>query len=407
MCLTSMVIKKGHSTESILIKITNDILIASDKKTATVLLLLDLSAAFDTVDVNALLHILNVEIGIKDNALRWFSSYLTNRTMRVKINQSFSDVFVLKFGLPQGSVLGHVLFNIYLRSIYKLVESHGFNIKGFADDHQLYVSFVPLFQSHYLGEKINCILNEVTLWMNTYFLKLNAGKTQIIVFGPSSIRNDVTINGIFIDYNNTCIRFRNVVKNLGVFLDSDMSYAHQINSCVSSVFLTIKSISKISSFLSKKEKCTLVCSLVLSKLDYCNSLYYGTNAILLKKLQYAQNCAARLIYKLRKYDHVSDIFTDLHWLPIKSRIIFKILLFVHKSMYSTSPDDINNLLMIESTRTFDLRIVKTNSVYGDRAFSAAAGRLWNPLPRYLKIEPCVEKFKKLLKTHLFNNIGIN
>ena len=76
-------------------------------------------------------------------------------------------------------------------------------------------------------------------------------------------------------------------------------------------------------------------------------------------------------------------------------------------MYSTSPDDINNLLMIESTRTFDLRIVKTNSVYGDRAFSAAAGRLWNPLHRYLKIEPCVEKFKKLLKTHLFNNIGIN
>ena len=275
--------KKHHSTETMLLQIVNDVLIRFEEKSGTILILLDMSSAFDTVDIKKLLGILEQKIMIKGTALKWFQSFLLNRKQKVMVNGKLSEILLTLYGVPQDSVLGPVLFNIYLRSIYKLVESHGFNIKGFADDHQLYVSFVPLFQSHYLGEKINCILNEVTLWMNTYFLKLNAGKTQMIVFGPSSIRNDVTINGIFIDYNNTCIRFRNVVKNLGVFLDSDMSYAHQINSCVSSVFLTIKSISKISSFLSKKEKCTLVCSLVLSKLDYCNSLYYGTNAILLKK----------------------------------------------------------------------------------------------------------------------------
>ena len=138
--------KKGHSTETILLKITNDILIASDKKTATVLLLLDLSAAFDTVDIERLMEILYSEIGVRGTALKWFSSFLKNRTMRVKINDTYSEVFEIQFGVPQGSVLGPLLFNIYIRSIYKHVGLNGFNIKGFADDHQLYVSFCPEFQ---------------------------------------------------------------------------------------------------------------------------------------------------------------------------------------------------------------------------------------------------------------------
>ena len=152
--------KKGHNTETILLKITNDILIASDKKTATVLLLLDLSAAFDTVDINRLIEILYSEIGIRGTALNWFCSFLRNRKMRVKINDTYSEVFELQFGVPQGSVLGPLLFNIYIRSIYKYVELSGFNIKGFADDHQIYVSFCPEFQLLYLGDKIKGVMEK-------------------------------------------------------------------------------------------------------------------------------------------------------------------------------------------------------------------------------------------------------
>ena len=218
--------KKGHGTETILLKITNDILIASDKKTATVLLLLDLSAAFDTVNIEVLLNILKYEIGITGIALQWFSSFLRNRTMRVKINDSFSETVVLEFGIPQGSVLGPILFNIYIRSLYKYVENSGFNIKGFANDHQLYISFLPSFQLHFLGDKIRQIFSLITSWMNCFFLKLNPSKSKIIVFGPKRVRDAVTLNRVFLENNRSCLRFDNVVDNLGFKLDSTLTLSN-------------------------------------------------------------------------------------------------------------------------------------------------------------------------------------
>ena len=244
--------KKGHNTKTILVKITNAILVASDKKTATVLLLLDLSAAFDTVDIDRLLGILSSEIHVSGTALKWFSSFLKSRTMRVKVNGAYSEVFALEFGVPQGSVLGPILFNIYIRSIFKHLERIGFSIKGFADDNQIYVSFSPEFQLHYLCDKIKSVMELIEKLMNYYFLKLNQSKTQIIVFGPESVRKMVTINGAFIENDRTCIRFKSIVKNLGVFMDASMTFAEQIKKVVSSSFLSVKNISRIKGFLTTR-----------------------------------------------------------------------------------------------------------------------------------------------------------
>ena len=237
--------------------------------------------------------------------------------------------------------------------------------------------------------------------MKSFFLKLNADKTQIIVFGPNAVTDKVCIHGTFVG-ENRCIRFSNTVSNLGVLLDSNLTFAAQVNKTVSAVFLSIKNISRISSFLTVKEKATLVCSLILSKLDYANSLYYGINSNLLSKLQYAQNSAERLVYKRRKHDHVTDVMKDLHWLPVKHRVTYKILLIVHKGFYGNSPQEINDLLIIDSSRTFNLRIDVHKTRYGSRAFSTYAGRVWNVLPMYLKLESNTPSLKKLLKTYLFN-----
>ena len=149
--------------------------------------------------------------------------------MRVKVNGAFSEVIELEYGVPQGSVLGPLLFNIYIRSIYRHIQSTGFKIKGFADDHQLYVSFSPEFQHACLGDKIRSVMDQIDNWMNCYFLKLNQSKTQVIVFGPDSVRSKILVKGVFVENNQTCIRFKNIVENLGVFLDASMSFTEQIS----------------------------------------------------------------------------------------------------------------------------------------------------------------------------------
>ena len=397
--------KKGHSTETLLIKITNDLLIASDKNTATVLLLLDLSAAFDTVNIDKLVSILFSEIGIRGTALSWFKSYLYGRTQRVKVGNAYSDEWIIEFGVPQGSVLGPILFNIYIRSFYQFVRRNSnFDVQGYADDHQLYSSFSIDNQYFMLGNNILDTLRTVKKWMNAFHLKLNEGKTNIIVFYPPHLESNICkINGLFIGLK--CIRFPNNVKNLGVLLDNQLSFKAQVNQCVQSCFATIRKISSVKCFLGQNHRKVLVTSLVLSQLDYCNGILYNINSDILKRMQTVQNCAAKLIYNRRKYDSgLSSLFSSLHWLRIKERIAFKIMLIVHKCLYCKSPVYLNNILSITDNfiRTGNLITIKTNYASSQGAFSVCAPHLWNKLPLNIKFETSTVQFKRKLKTFLFD-----
>ena len=125
------------------LKVQNDILLAMDRQHVTLLVLLDLSAAFDTVDHRVLLRRLEVTYGITGTALQWFRSYLTGRTQRVYINQTYSDDFPLPHGVPQGSCLGPLLFTMYASKLFEVVKNHLPNIHAYADDTQIYLSFKP------------------------------------------------------------------------------------------------------------------------------------------------------------------------------------------------------------------------------------------------------------------------
>ena len=391
---------KNHCTEHLLLKVVNDLYLAFDQSRPSVVIFLDLSAAFDTVDHDKLLDILEHDIGIVGIPLKWFKSFLKGRSHKVKIGEEHSELLELLYGVAQGSVLGPQLFKIYIRSLYKYIEPTNFQIEGFADDHQLIKQFLISLQVKALGVNIENLLHYIGAWMNEYFLCLNASKTKILVIAPPSLQPEIIIRGVFI--NNVCIRFVDSAKNLGVMLDSVLSFETQVLKVVKSCYATIKDISSIKKFLSESHLKQLVCSCIFSLLDYCNALYYGINSSLLTKLQRIQNCCAKLITKKKISGlSLSKAFDDLHWLRVKTRVVYKIMLIVHNCLKGQAPNELIALLQYgDSSRTLHLQMTRVKTKYGDRAFSHMAPKLWNMLPLNVRRVEDTEKFKKRLKSFL-------
>lgn len=314
-----------------------------------------------------------------------------------------SEEIIIKFGVPQGSVLGPVLFNLYIRSIYGSVQKLGFMIHGYADDHQILKSFKTGSQSTVLNQELSNCFMAIKRWMNQYYLKMNDAKTQIIVFGPSNILQNITIGGINNIAHGTSVRFVPTVKNLGIYMDAGLTMARQISELKKKSFYTLRNICKIRFLLTRDQLRVIANSLVVSCLDYCNSLYYGIADKLLHQIQLIQNAAAKVVTGKYKYDHIGEDLKDLHWLDIRKRILFKLALLVHKSITGTAPQYLQDLVSYAPHgHAANLLVPTTHTKSGRRSFGYIGPKLYNNLPRSLKEAESVITFKKSLKTYLFN-----
>ena len=243
-------------------------------------------------------------------------------------------------------------------------------------------------------------LDLVPQWMSSHFLKLNAAKSQLLIFTPKNIREHLCMNKVYIG-NNVFIPVSLEALNLGVKLDFQLTFSPQISMIISQSYKQIYNIGQIRKYLTVEDLRTLVQSLIVSKLDNCNSLLFGVSEYEIGRLQKLQNSCARLIHGKKKNESVSAILFDLHWLPIKPRIYFKILLFVFKFFKNKTPTYINECLHVTNPENYTLEIQRTNTSYGDRAFQNCAPRLWNSLPPNIKAIQSIDLFKKHLKHYLF------
>ena len=392
-----------HSTETLIVCIVNDVLIAFDNQNGVILLLIDLSAAFDTVDIAKLVHILESEIGIQGLALKWLESFLRGRKQRVLIGQSLSDSHEVQFGVPQGSVLGPILFNIYIRSLFDVIKVCGFSTSGYADDNNAHQSFALHFQYDLVNVQLPNLMSQIKHWMDEHFLKINPDKTEIIAFLPENMRSKPTINGAFLE--GECIRFSNVVKNLGFNLDRFLDMDYHVNLTVSLCYKLLSDVARVRHLLSDSDTESLVHSIVSSRLDYCNSVLFGINKCLVQKYQNVQNYAARIISKRKKCQSVRDVLEKLHWLPVERRIIFKLLTFTFKILNGMAPECLNSLISIKNADLFLLNNVYLDSYYGRRSFKYNSPRFWNALPFNIRSSNTLDSFKRLTKHHLFNNFS--
>ncbi|KAK2872069.1 hypothetical protein Q8A73_024565, partial [Channa argus] len=397
-----------HSTETALVKVTNDLLMASDNGLISILVLLDLSAAFDTIDHNILLQRLEHEIGITGTALGWFKSYLSDRFQFVHVNDESSMHTKVSYGVPQGSVLGPILFTLYMSPLGNIIRKHSINFHCYADDTQLYLSMEPDENNQLI--KLQACLQDIKAWMSHNFLLLNSDKTEVIVFGPKNIRDMmsnhiVTLDGISLASSTTA-------RNLGVIFDQDLSFKSHIKQISRTAFFHLRNIAKIRSILSQSDAEKLVHAFVTSRLDYCNSLLSGCPSNSLKSLQLIQNAAARVLTGTSKRDHISPSLASLHWLPIKFRIEFKTLLLTYKALNGQAPSYIEDLIAPYHpsrplrSQNAGLRVVPriSKSRMGGRAFSYQAPLLWNQLPVQIREADTLSTFKSKLKTFLFNKL---
>ena len=394
--------KPKHSCETLLIRVTNDILVNSDKALSTIILLLDLSAAFDTVDHKTLLNILWYELGFRGDVYKWFVDFLSYRSQAVSVEGQTSDFKENKWGVPQGSVVGPFLFNIYVRNLLKLMEDAGFTIHGYADDHQILFSFQIDFQVAAIRRTMPQCLDLISNWMKKNFLKLNPSKSQVIVFHPKSLSGQIVFDHLLLS-DGSFIKISSQVNNLGVLLDSTLTYSPHITSTIAQGYYHLRNLAGIRKFLSVEDLRTLVNSIVVAKVDNCNSLLYGISSYDSNKLQKFQNSCARLIYGKKKFDHVSGILRELHWLPSEARVHFKILCYVFKCLHGLAPSYLSDLIVTRRVDGLYLDIPRSLTKIGERAFSRVGPRLWNALPNDVRLIENLDRFKSQLKHLLFSS----
>jgi len=408
---TQAAYREHHGTETVVVRVTNDVLRALDEKKGVYLVLLDLSAAFDTIHHHTLLHRLQENIGLRGTTLQWISSYLTHRKQYVSISGVKSESVDLLFGVPQGSVLGPKLFTIYAGPIADICRRHSLRAFLYADDSQLYLFFelsTPGDQDKTKSQIEECIVS-IRKWMKANYLKLNDEKTELMIFVPPNHKEKLQSTSILV--GESAVQASATVRDLGIHLDPALNMEHHVRSICKAAYNQLHMISSIRKCLDSKTTEKLVHAFVTSRLDCGNAVLAGLPQKLLSKLQTVQNSAARLVLRLRKWDHISPALRQLHWLPVKQRIEYKVLLLTWKALNNQAPSFIMELLELHipnrQLRSGDakcLTIPRTKTVtYGERALSVLAPKLWNKLPKSLRNCTELNTYKCQLKTHLYSS----
>jgi hypothetical protein len=253
-------------------------------------------------------------------------------------------------------------------------------------------------------------IDAVKSWMASHFLKMNADKTEFMVISSSRMHRNIP--EVHLSVSGVELMPSEKARNLGVLINSNASMNDQISSVCRSAYLQLRCLRKIKRFVNRDALEALVHAFVTSKLDYCNSLYIGIPQCQLARLQRVQNCAARLLADADRRDHITPVLRSLHWLPVKQRVQFKIMLLVYKAVTRSAPQYLCDMIRVNvpnrtlrSNDSLQLYIPFTRShLVKNSCFSVIGPQLFNCLPMHVKQAQTVDVFRKLLKTHLFSTL---
>ena len=371
------------STETALLKITDKIYNNIDNKKLSLLILLDLSKAFDSVNHNILINKC-IKLNIDPT---WFKEYLSNRKQSVRLKNVLSTPRKVSFGVPQGSILGPILFSIYVNDLAESITEC--LVIQYADDTQVLITGDSNNPSE-LIKKAESILINIKIYFQKNGLLLNENKTQCILIGSrqyvTRIQDDLKIN-----FNGNVIIPSKTVKNLGVYFDRYMLFDTHIDEMCKKVTGTLMYLSRIKDCFDTPTRVMVVQSLVLSLIYYCTTVWGATNKTQIERVQKLQNFAARVaLGGIGKYEHITPALKKLEWLRIEEKCSFDICLLVNKILKKQLPDWLFKLSTVNeirgtTTRQCDsLFIPNTSTNMGQKMLTVRGPAIWNNIPEQVR-----------------------
>lgn len=392
--------KAMHSCETLNVFMTDKVLEAMDSKQLMLMVLLDLSKAFDSLEHDTLLAKLH-SLGLSHSALEWFRSYLSERSQYVRIGSEVSGLESITFGVPQGSILGPALFNIYLNDLPTI--PHFGSLESYVDDSKLYLSF-PVKDVNTIVQQINEDLSLIASWCCHNHLLINPDKTKLLIMGTRQMLQKlpnchITILGKEIAPSTSA-------RDLGVQVDATLSYDEHITNITSTCMASLCQINRIKHLLDSRTLENVITSLVFSKLYFCSTVWANTSKTNVQKLQKIQNFAARIVTGTRKYDHITPVLNDLRWLSVSAMLAFYDAILTFKCLKGIAPKYLSSRFKTrahvhgKNTRNKKkLDIPAFSTAAGQRSFIYRAVKCWNTLPEEITECTSLHSFKAKAKSH--------
>jgi hypothetical protein len=402
--------RKGHGTATALCDVVDNLLAAQDRGQVSALLLLDFSRAFDSINTALLLSKL-AYYGFDMNAISWFHSYLGDRGQYVELvapdgSRSHSVQMPVKRGVPQGSILGPILYSLYSADIVKGITHCRYHL--YADDLQLYYSFAPSDLSD-AEVKINSDLRRLENWCQSNCLALNPKKSKLLVVGTKRKLQTCEEKPLNILIHNEKVEQVHTIRNLGLTLDARLNFDSHIVKCARSCFYKLKLLYKIKPYLSQNIKTLLCESLILSKFNYCDSVYGPCLLVRTAKLiQRVQNACARFCFEVPPRAHVTPFLNSDNIVKMEARRRLHLATLLFGVINTGRPRYLlDKLVWTETycsygrrscTRVFATPQHRTVAFRG--SFRFAATRCWNDLPPPVRELKGIKAFKKAVKNIL-------
>lgn len=388
-----------HSCTTALLHITDDILRANDEGKLTLLVLLDYSKAFDSIDHDIMAAIFHY-LGLSRDSIQLLCSYLLNRIQSTKIDNTTSDPMQLTLGVPQGSILGPLLFCLYTTNFHKYVRHCKMHM--YADDTQLYLSFKPE-ELNLAVNILNSDLDSILKASNDHALTLNASKTKVLLFGTSNLYQKNSKN-IKLKLDNVELEIVTEAKNLGLWMDNSFRYKLHVSKCIQKAYSCMRLMYPHRTYLSTRIKTILCETIVLSQFSYCSSVYnFCLDSLHKNKIQKVQNSCLRFIFGIKKYDHVSHKLREVQWLNMQNRFTLQASTLFHSIILNEKPGYLYDKIITRSN-IHNVNVRNKNALAApshktsqfERSFTYNIYKIYNGLDNSLKSLK-VSAFKKHMR----------